>query len=77
LGCGVRDDKNNLIRLTVTDQGHLKIDWNQGRGGYLHENPKCWQAFLSRKGHYRAFHVEVSRAHKENLIQELERRNRE
>jgi predicted RNA-binding protein YlxR (DUF448 family) len=76
LGCGARDVQQKLIRLTV-DQGYLKIEGIQGRGGYLHQNQECWQAFISRKGHYRAFHVEISRAHKEELIRELERRDRE
>jgi predicted RNA-binding protein YlxR (DUF448 family) len=46
-----------------------------GRGGYLHRKQDCWRAFLRRKGIYRAFRVEVSRAAKDRLIQELKDRN--
>ena len=73
----MRDDQNKLIRLAVTDQGYLKVEEIHGRGGYLHRSDECWRAFLSRKAHYRAFHVEISRAHKEKLIRQLERRDRE
>jgi predicted RNA-binding protein YlxR (DUF448 family) len=71
MGCGVRDEQGKLIRLTVTNQGQLNIDDDQGRGGYLHRRPDCWQAFLSRKNHYRAFHVEISREQRERLIRHL------
>jgi predicted RNA-binding protein YlxR (DUF448 family) len=66
-----------LIRLAVTDQGDLKIERIKGRGGYLHRSEECWRGFLNRKAHYRAFHVEISRARKERLIRQLERRDRE
>jgi len=59
------------MRLTVTTEGELKIDDHRGRGGYLHHEPKCWQAFLSRKSHYRAFRVEVNREQREGLIRHL------
>jgi len=64
-----------LIRLTLVDQGRLVVARTNGRGGYLHRKQDCWQAFLRRKGIYRAFHVEVSRAAKDRLIQELKDRN--
>jgi predicted RNA-binding protein YlxR (DUF448 family) len=77
MGCGMRDEQRKLIRLTVTSEGQLKIDDDQGRGGYLHRHPECWRAFLSRKSHYRAFHVEISREQRERLIQHLKGRDQE
>jgi uncharacterized protein len=77
LGCGERDDQGTLIRLAVTVEGRLIVDRNQGRGGYLHENPKCWRKFLQRKGQHRAFHVEINKSVKEQLITELKGRYRE
>lgn len=77
LGCGARDEKKNLIRLAVTNAGELTIDDHRGRGGYLHERPQCWQAFLGRKSHYRAFRVEVTKEQKEQLIRRLRSRNQE
>jgi predicted RNA-binding protein YlxR (DUF448 family) len=63
------------VRLAVADQDQLVIDRFHGRGGYLHHKRTCWQAFLGRKSHYRAFRVEISRAAKERLIQELKARD--
>ncbi|MGH7852217.1 MAG: YlxR family protein [Candidatus Binatia bacterium] len=74
LGCGARESQDRLIRLAVTDQGRLIVDKSQGRGGYLHKNPECWRMFLGRKGQYRAFHIEIARATKEQLINELKGR---
>jgi predicted RNA-binding protein YlxR (DUF448 family) len=77
LGCGGRDSQETLIRLAVTGQGQLVVERKEGRGGYLHKGPDCWQKFLGRKGHYRAFHAEITKAMKVELIKELERRDRE
>lgn len=75
LGCGKRDDKENLLRLAVTGQDQLGVDNERGRGGYLHRDPRCYKGFVNRKGHYRAFHVELSRAAKAKLIDELSERD--
>lgn len=73
----MRDLQEQLIRVTLADQNRLILDAKRGRGGYLHRNENCWRAFIGRKSHYRAFHSEVSRAAKEQLILELQCRNRE
>ncbi|MGH7887555.1 MAG: YlxR family protein [Candidatus Binatia bacterium] len=75
LGCGARDDQGKLIRLAVTSQDQLTVEPRRGRGGYLHRDRQCQKAFVSRKGQYRAFHVEVSRAAKAKLIEDLASRN--
>ena len=77
LGCGARDEKDRLLRLTVDEQGGLTVDRETGRGGYLHRNPACWSKFLVRKRLYRAFRVEVSQAAKKQLINELKDQDRE
>lgn len=77
LGCGGRDEKRKLIRLALTDQGGLRVERNQGRGGYLHRSPECWRKFVGRKGQYRAFRVEIGKAIKEQLIAQLMGRYRE
>jgi len=72
MGCGTRDDQDQLIRLALTDEGRLIVDnKKKGRGGYLHRSPECWRAFVGRKGQYRAFHMEMTRATKERLVHEL------
>jgi predicted RNA-binding protein YlxR (DUF448 family) len=60
-----------MIRVAVTDQDKLQVEQQIGRGGYLHHNAKCQKAFVTRKGHYRAFHVEVNRTAKAKLIESL------
>ena len=75
LGCGSRDDKDKLLRLAVTGQDQIQVESDRGRGGYLHRVPSCQKAFVNRKGHYRAFHVEISRTVKAKLIDELAERD--
>jgi len=77
LGCGARDDQERMIRLTATGQAELQVEPNYGRGGYLHRDAKCQKAFINRKGHYRAFHVEVNRTVKAKLIGSLRDRDGE
>jgi len=74
LGCGQRDNQDELIRLSLTEQGRLILDRVHGRGGYLHRSASCWQSFLTRKGQYRAFHAEVDRVAKGKLIELLKDR---
>ncbi|MGE5304389.1 MAG: YlxR family protein [Alphaproteobacteria bacterium] len=72
LGCGARDEQSKLIRLTAANANLLKVGrQGSGRGGYLHHIEECWQAFIKRKSVYRAFHLEVSKGAKENLVREL------
>ncbi len=78
LGCGVRDNKKNLLRLVATTSGELIVDqMGTGRGGYLHEKGTCWEAFLGKKKVYRAFHLEIGREARGKLIQGLRDRCRE
>jgi predicted RNA-binding protein YlxR (DUF448 family) len=77
LGCGARAEQAELIRLAVTPDGRLIVSRDAGRGGYLHRRDTCWHQFVARKSHFRAFRVEVSRAAKENLVKELQDRDRE
>ena len=71
LGCGARDDQDKLIRLAVAGHDQLAVEPQLGRGGYLHPDRQCQKAFVGRKGQYRAFHKEVSRAAKAKLIEDL------
>lgn len=76
LGCGARDDQQKMLRMIVQED-RLVLDASGSRGGYLHGRDECRRLFVGKKGHYRAFHAEVTRAMKQNLIQELESRERE
>jgi predicted RNA-binding protein YlxR (DUF448 family) len=61
-----------MIRITAPQANLLNIArHSQGRGGYLHAAQACWQGFIKRKSVYRAFHIEVSKAAKEDLVRAL------
>ena len=71
LGCGARDEQAKLLRLSITGDGEIAVARREGRGGYLHREENCWAKFLNRKSHYRAFHMEISRAAREKLVRQL------
>jgi len=70
LGCGQRDAKTALRRITITEDG-LQPEEFRGRGGYLHFSEDCWRAFLKRKKMYRAFRRDLSRKDREDLVGRL------
>jgi len=75
VGCGGRDDRDNLLRLAVTERGDLMIAKEKvGRGGYVHRDRACWQGLLRKKSFYRAFHVEISKGATEKIVHELRTR---
>ena len=49
LGCGRREKKDRLLRLTATSQGRLIPDPGRGRGGYLHARRECVNAFVNAR----------------------------
>ncbi|MGH7827340.1 MAG: YlxR family protein [Candidatus Binatia bacterium] len=75
LGCGRSDDQGKLVRVVMKSDGELEIDRLDGRGGYLHAARDCWQAFLKRRSHYRAFRAEIAKDAKEKLVNELSERH--
>ncbi len=75
LGCGLRDGQDKLIRLAAVGPDQLRLEAQRGRGGYLHREPACQSAFVNRKGHFRAFHVEVSRNVKRQFIDAMARQD--
>jgi len=78
LGCGVRDDQSQLIRLRAGAQGELIVDDSgAGRGGYLHRIRECWEKFMRRKSVYRAFHMEIGKSIKAKLVDALKERHGE
>ena len=56
----------------VLHNGELEISpKGSGRGGYVHRSAACWEALVQRKNLYRAFHVHVDRATRENLVRSM------
>jgi predicted RNA-binding protein YlxR (DUF448 family) len=74
LGCGARERKAQLVRLIVNAAGQLEIAGQGQRGGYLHQRAECWNKFVGRKSHFRAFRVEVAKPVKEKLVRDLKDR---
>jgi predicted RNA-binding protein YlxR (DUF448 family) len=65
-------EQSKLVRVVINREGELKIQREDGgRGGYLHVAPDCWQGFLKRKSHYRAFRADIHKEAKEKLVREL------
>ena len=49
MGCGRREKKGQLLRLTATPQGRLIPARSRGRGGYLHASRECVNAFVNAR----------------------------
>lgn len=64
-----------MLRVIVEASGVLKIAAHGQRGGYLHRRAECWQGFVNRKSHFRAFRCEVAKPVKEALVRELRSRD--
>lgn len=71
VACGIRTEKNNLIRLAkLNSQVFIDVDKNKdGRGAYICKNHKCFQKAVKNRSLYRALKVEIN----EDLLRELEK----
>lgn len=57
VGCRIRSDKAQLVRIVADEGGRLVLDVRQvlpGRGAYLHPNPECAAGALKRRAFGRA-----------------------
>ena len=51
-GCGIKADKNSLIRVVRTSEGDIKIDTTgkmSGRGAYVCHNAACLKKAVKNK----------------------------
>jgi len=63
------------VRLVLSESGEFHLDeLGRGRGGYLHKAEECWNAFLRKKGLFRAFRREARREAREKLVLILKNR---
>ena len=63
LSCREQRDKRDLTRLVRTADGRVRIDEGgrtPGRGGYLCEDPACWERALQGRVLDRALRAEVA-----------------
>ena len=73
VGCGDRAAQSALVRFTWRE-GTLRLDAKhraEGRGAYLHREPRCWTAFCARRGAVRSFRAAVPRPAREQLVAAL------
>jgi predicted RNA-binding protein YlxR (DUF448 family) len=73
VGCGERDAQDRLLRFAHGAKGELIPGRGNGRGGYLHPQQKCLQAFLaSRSGFVRSLQATVPREARVHYVRLVE-----
>jgi predicted RNA-binding protein YlxR (DUF448 family) len=74
MGCGRRDPQSALIRATWRADALVRDDGRRaaGRGGYLHDDASCWQAFVGRRGPVRSLRAPVPRPARETFVRQLQ-----
>ena len=50
VGCGQRDFKRRLFRMSIRPDGSVEQDGHSGRGGYLHLRGRCVEEFIRGPG---------------------------
>jgi predicted RNA-binding protein YlxR (DUF448 family) len=68
-GCGQREVKGRLVRVTTVD-GTLVLDLagrRGGRGAYLHPHRACWKSFVQGKSYVQSLRRRVLPAERELL----------
>jgi predicted RNA-binding protein YlxR (DUF448 family) len=72
-GCAERAAKGALLRFVGTADG-LEADSTRranGRGAYLHADPRCFELFVRRRGPVRSLRRAVGRPERERFVATL------
>ena len=80
VGCGVKKDKREMIRVIRTQEGTYELDLTgrkNGRGAYICKDPECLKLAGKRGGFDRSFHAQLPKETYERLLRELEEQNGE
>jgi predicted RNA-binding protein YlxR (DUF448 family) len=75
MGCGGREEQQNLLRLVCDAAGNLAVvrgHQHSGRSGYLHPQRQCCARFAARKGPLRSLRRNVDRALRVRFIEGLD-----
>jgi predicted RNA-binding protein YlxR (DUF448 family) len=75
VGCGERGVQSSLRRFSLIGDG-LVLDHGRerlGRGAYLHDASRCWDAFVRRRGPIRSLRASVPAPERARLISMLQR----
>ncbi|MFQ5855910.1 MAG: RNase P modulator RnpM [Anaerolineae bacterium] len=63
VGCRQVAAKRSMVRIVRTPENGVQLDLTgklPGRGAYLHEDPACWEAALTRNRLAQALKTELS-----------------
>ncbi len=75
IGCGLKKDKNDLMRIVRSPEGEFSLDPSgrkNGRGAYICKDPACLEKAEKRKALQRSFKAEVDSRIYQQLREELE-----
>jgi predicted RNA-binding protein YlxR (DUF448 family) len=73
VGCGKRSEQDRLLRFTLGTGNRLIPGPGEGRGGYVHPQRQCLQAFVnSRSGFVRSLQAVVPREMRVRYTTEIE-----
>ncbi|MGH2522639.1 MAG: RNase P modulator RnpM [Anaerolineales bacterium] len=70
VGCRTVQAKRQLVRLVRTADGHVLVDPSgkaAGRGAYLHDRRRCWEAALGNRALDRALRMTLTEADRASL----------
>jgi predicted RNA-binding protein YlxR (DUF448 family) len=74
VGCGVRASQRELLGLSSSPDGTLRVvDGRRrlGRTAYLHRRLECWERFAARKGPVRSLRRGVEKSARIAVVQRL------
>jgi hypothetical protein len=74
IGCRVKKDKRELLRIVRTPEGETEIDRSgkkSGRGAYICSNKECLEKAIKTKTLQKALQVEISEDVLEGLKEQL------
>lgn len=70
IGCNVKKDKNDFIRIVKDNQNNISIDRTgkaNGRGAYICDNIECLEKAIKNKKIEKSFKMEINNEVYENL----------
>ena len=70
MGCNVKKDKKEFIRIVKNKEGQISIDKTgkaQGRGAYICDNIECLEKLIKSKRIEKIFDMKISEEIYENL----------
>ncbi len=70
IGCNIKKDKNDFIRIVKDNQNNISIDRTgkaNGRGAYICDNIECLEKAIKNKKIEKSFKMQIEESVYENL----------